>query len=181
MMKPRILKRTSWPSAQDCRVTGFAADAEGSADQDRDEQDLENFTFGEGIDKRVRNDAEEEASGGETARRIRNFRNIVIQHEVCRVQADPWLEHVDGDKAKAHRDGRQHLEINKGLQRQAAELAHVRNMRQAENDGTENDWSQHHAKKSNKCISQWLHLNCRFRHQNAQNHSGQDTDEHLDV
>ena len=69
------------------------------------------------------------------------------------VHAGAGTEQVDGDKAEQQRERRDDLEIDEGLDADAADLLQVAHARDADDDATEDDGRERHANEANESVA----------------------------
>ena len=168
------------------RLARLSHGAEREPGQHRDEQHLQNIALGEGADEGVGDDSEQKLHGGLPPRRLeimRDARRIDVGE--VDIHAGAGLEHIDGNEPDDERDGRQDLEIDQRLQRDAADAGHVRHAGDAVHHGAENDRRDEDADRLDECVAERLHLRAErgiaFAERDAERHRHQYQEPELQI
>jgi hypothetical protein len=128
-------------------------------EQNRDEQHLENFTLGEGIDDGVRDDVEDELGGGAELARPGVGRDALgVQGGRIDVHAAARPHHVHQHQADDQRDRAHHLEVDQCEAAGLADLLHVLHAGDAGHDGAEDDGGNHHLDQLDETVAERPHL-----------------------
>ena len=126
--------------------------------QDREEHDLQHIAFGEGRNRRMRHDVQEEFAAAETL-----CRGEIRIDRVCRngrqidVHAAARPENIDHDEANRQRAGRHHLEIDQRLDGDPPDAPSLPYGGDTVNHGTKDDQTDKYGDQANKQIAKGTH------------------------
>ena len=164
------------------RPAALAQRVQREGEQDGEQQHLEDVALGEGADEGVRNDVQQRADqglllglGGVGGDRLGVERGGVDVH------AGPGPPDVDDDEADDQGHGRHHLEVEQGLEADAADLLHVLHAGDAVDDGAEDDRRDQHLDQRHERVAERLQLLAGLRGEVADQDADRDRAEHLDV
>jgi hypothetical protein len=96
-------------------------------------------------------------------------------------EAEAGVQQVPGQKAYAQGQGGDDLEIDDGLDADAADLAHVAHRADAVDDGAEDHRADHHLDQGDEGVAQGLERLAQARVDRAHHRPDDDGDQHLDV
>lgn len=154
----------------------------GDAGEDGEEEDLEDLAFGEGADEGVGDDVKEEVDGTEV---------LALGGVLCDgfdvecgrvdVHAAAGLNDVRDDQANAESERGDDFKVEKRFDSYAAELSEVAYAGDADDDGEEDDGSDHHPDELDEAVPEWLEELCEVRPDEANDNSGDDPDENAEI
>ncbi|MGY3649156.1 hypothetical protein ACVWW2_004447 [Bradyrhizobium sp. LM4.3] len=136
-------------------VTALAEPHDGEAEQHREQQHLQDLALREGADHGVRNDVQHEVD------RPLAFGLLGVVGDGLRVgrgaaEARTRLHQIADDKSNHQREGRDDLEIDQRLDADAADLLGVLDMRDARDNGAEDDRRDHHLDQFDEAVAERL-------------------------
>ena len=126
--------------------------------QDRDQQDFENVSFGEGIHYRGRNDVHEKLGHALRFRLTRIIRDgLAVERSRVHVEAAAGVNHVAYDKADQQRERGYSFEVEESFAADATDLLHVLHAGDAGDHGAEDDESDDHRDQADEGVAERLH------------------------
>ena len=154
----------------------LAQRGERDAEKNREEDDLQDVAFREGVDDARGHDVREEVAEAHRLPLRRVLRDVAASHG-RHVQAGARLGDVHDDEPDRERERRHDLEVDERLEADGADLLQVVHVGDAERDREEDDRPDHHPDERDERVAQRSHRTRGIRRDDAERHSDRDRDE----
>jgi hypothetical protein len=156
--------------------------ADGDAEQDRDQQDLQDVAVGERPDQRVRDDRHQEAGDRRLVRLVRIVRDRGgIERGDVDVHAGAGLDHVGDDQPDDQRQRREEQEVCERLARDATDRAQFLHACDAGHQRQEDDGGDDHLDELDEPVAERLQRLAIGRVEMPERGAERDRDEDLEI
>ena len=155
---------------------------EGDTEDESEEEDLEDFAFGEGVDEGGGDDVEEEVLGRAHFAGLGVFGDGGgVEHFDVDVHASARLDGVDDDETDDEGDRRDDLKVEEGETTGAADAFKIFAAGDAEDDGGKDDGGDDHLDELDEAVAEGFHGGAGLGGEVAEGAAEGDSEEDLDV